>query len=178
MPATLIDDAVVFAARAHHGQRRKYTNLPYIGHCLEVMELVASVEHTEEMLAAAVLHDTVEDTSVCEAEIAVTFGEDVAHMVVLLSDREEGNRATRKRLATERLGAAPGEVQTIKLADLISNTRSIVARDPDFAVVYLREKRDLLAVLTNGDAALYAQAVEVLGAGENAISLHLGKPFP
>lgn len=173
-----IDEAVMFAARAHHGQRRRYTNLPYLGHCLEVMELVMSVPHTEAMLIAAVLHDTVEDTDVTETDISDAFGTEVAEMVMLLSDLEQGNRATRKRLARERLAAAPAAVQTVKLADLISNTRTIVKYDKDFAVAYLREKRELLHVLLKGEPELFERAVSSLNRDEAALAEHLGRPFP
>ena len=74
---------------------------------------------------------------------------------MLLSDIEEGNRATRKRLSRERLGSAPGWVQTIKCADLISNTASIVQFDPPFARVYLEEKHLLLKVMTQADPRLW-----------------------
>lgn len=178
MPPTLLDDAVLFATRAHHGQRRRYTDMPYIGHCLEVMELVGSVPHTEAMLAAAVLHDTLEDTHVTEKELLHAFGDEITRMVILLSDLEEGNRATRKRLTRIRLAGAPGPVQTIKLADLISNTRTIVQHDKNFAVTYLREIRELMPFLTKGDPDLYSRAVASLSKGEAAISEFLGRPFP
>ncbi len=82
---------------------------------------------------------------------------------LILSDLEEGNRATRKCLSCERLAAAPGWVQTIKCADLISNTSSIVLHDPDFAKVYSREKRELLAVLTKADRRLWDIANSMAG---------------
>lgn len=69
--------------------------------------------------------------------------------------------ATRKRLSRERLAAAPGWVQTIKCADLISNTSSIVQYDPAFAKVYLEEKRLLLEVMGKADPRLWAIASEL-----------------
>jgi (p)ppGpp synthase/HD superfamily hydrolase len=100
----------------------------------------------------------VEDTAVTIGLIREEFGDEVAALVAWLTDVEEGNRATRKRLACERLARAPREAQTVKLADLVSNTRTIVAYDPNFAPVYLKEKRDLLAVLTKGDPGLHERA--------------------
>jgi len=155
---TLPDRALTFAAKAHEGQRRKYTGEFYLTHVMEVCEIVRQHGGTEEMQAAALLHDTMEDTSVIYLEIKEAFGRDVADMVSALTDDEEGNRATRKRLSRERLSAASAEVQTIKLADLISNSRSIIERDPEFAKVYLREKVALLLVLTKGDARLWNTA--------------------
>jgi len=91
--------------------------------------------------------------------LAARCGGDVAAGVRWLSDMETGNRAERKRLSRERLAQAPGWVQTIKRADLVSNTSSIVLHDPNFARVYLREKRDLLDVLTKAALRLRGLAL-------------------
>lgn len=157
----LVVRAHAFAADAHGsiGQVRKYTGEPYIKHPVEVMTIVRSVDHTEEMLAAALLHDTIEDTPVTREDVEREFGAKVAALVMELTDQcHEGNRATRKAAEAARLGSISPEAQTVKLADFISNTRSIVERDPGFAMVYLREKSRVLAVMTDGDPSLYAQA--------------------
>ena len=159
---TLLDRALAFATDAHRGigHVRKYTGEPYINHPIEVMEIVRSVDHTEEMLAAALLHDTVEDTPVTHEDIAREFGPIVATFVYELTDQaHEGNRAARKAAEAVRLGKISPAAQTIKLADFISNTRSIVEHDHGFAMVYLREKLRVLAVMTAGDPVLYAQAL-------------------
>lgn len=145
-----------FATHWHGAQVRKYTGEPYIEHCREIVEILKTVPHTEDMLAAAWLHDVLEDTE-CSAQLMYDeFGLDVVKMVVDLTDchRSVGNRAMRKGIDRERLGRCNAEVQTIKLADLISNTKSIVEHDPKFAAVYLAEARMLLDVLTKGDASL------------------------
>ena len=154
--------AAAFAAQAHGNQKRKYTGDPYITHCFEVAQTVQAVGGTCEQIVAAILHDTVEDTDVTIGEIEKNFGMVVATYVEWLTDCEGsmGNRATRKEIDRERLAQAPAEVQTIKLADLLSNTKSIVERDPKFAVLYLSEKRELLKVLTKGDAQLHKRASE------------------
>lgn len=158
----LVEKALNFATEAHGsiGQTRKYTGEPYINHPIEVMEIVRTVDHTDEMLAAALLHDTIEDTPVTRDDIDREFGPQVASLVMELTDQcHEGNRATRKAAEAARLGAISPEAQTVKLADFISNTRSIVERDPGFAMVYLREKLRVLAVMKDGDPSLYAQAI-------------------
>lgn len=166
MKSDLVLKAAQFAAEAHKGQVRKYTGQPYIVHPVEVMNLVATVPHTEAMLCAALLHDTVEDCGVTLAEIEAEFGPEVEDLVFWLTDPPKGdsglNRAARKELSRQRLEIAPAQAQTIKLADLISNTVSIVKYDPDFAVVYLREKAELLKVLVHGDSTLMAKAKELL----------------
>ena len=96
-----LDKAIQFATKAHEGQTRKYTGEPYIVHPLAVMEIVKTVEHTEEMLMAAVLHDTVEDCDVTLDQIAFNFGHVVADLVeelTYVSVPEDGNRAFRKGL--------------------------------------------------------------------------------
>ncbi len=94
----------------------------------------------------------------------------MAGAVQLLSDMETGNRAERKAASRERLSRAAGWVQTIKCADLISNTSSIVQHDPKFAVTYLEEKRLLLDVLTNADSRLVRIAREQSAAAINALA--------
>ena len=159
----LVEKARVFATAAHHaaGNVRKYTGEPYINHPAAVVALVASVPHTPEMLAAAWLHDTVEDCGVDLREIHAVFGINVARLVEMLTDvsqPEDGNRAQRKAIDREHTAQASPAAKTIKLADLIDNTRSIVSRDPEFAKVYMAEKALLLEVLTDGDAMLFEDA--------------------
>ena len=162
----LIDWAITFATTAHTGQVRKYTGEPYITHPLAVAELVASVTEDAEAITAAILHDTVEDTGVTLEEIArAGFGWQIARLVEQLTDvskPEDGNRAARKAIDLAHTAKASPKAQTVKLADLIHNTESIVARDPSFAVVYMKEKQRLLAVLGQGDRTLYAKAVNLV----------------
>jgi len=150
-----------FATRWHHGQVRKCTGDPYITHPAAVVDLVRSVPHSLGMLCAAWMHDTVEDTGASLDVILDIFGANVASMVEMMTDVSrptDGNRAIRKRIDLEHTAKASPEAKTIKLADLIDNTRSIVARDPGFARVYLKEKQRLLEVLTEGDATLWTEA--------------------
>lgn len=164
----MIDEAIAFAATAHAKQTRKYDGLPYIVHPIEVMSLVHlhAASATPEMLVAAVLHDVVEDTPVGLTTIERRFGPTVALYVDGLTDKfvlaEHGNRKERKRKERERLARESFEVQTIKYADLISNSGSIVEHDKNFARVYLREKEELLLVMHGGDPTLFKMANEVL----------------
>lgn len=149
--------AMMFARDAHKMQIRKYTGNPYSDHLAEVAGIVATVappELMDTMISVAWLHDTVEDTGISGKAIYEEFGYDIAAGVMHLSDLETGNRAERKALSRARLGSCAGWIQTIKCADLISNTSSIVKHDPKFAVTYLEEKRLLLDVLTRADPRL------------------------
>ena len=79
-----------------------------------------------------------------------------------VSKPEDGNRAVRKEIDRQHTAQASPQAKTIKLADLISNTVSIVEHDPKFARIYLKEKALLLEVLTEGDPTLYAMATKLL----------------
>ena len=153
--------AMIFAKHVHKDQRRKYTNTPYADHLAEVAGIVATVDNSQEAIATAWLHDCREDQGISGEEIECMFGMRVAVGVALLSDLETGNRASRKAASRERLASAPGWVQTIKCADLISNTSSIVMHDPKFAALYLEEKKMLLDVMTNADRRLWSIAYAI-----------------
>jgi (p)ppGpp synthase/HD superfamily hydrolase len=127
-----------------------------------VANFVANVPGaTPEMIAAAWLHDVVEDTEVTNDLITEIFGDVVGEYVGWVTDvsrPEYGNREMRKKMDRDYIAAAPGQAQTIKLADIISNCSSIMMHDPAFAKVYFEEKRLLLTVLTKGDVGLYNYA--------------------
>lgn len=160
-------EAMMFAREAHATQRRKYTGEPYITHLADVVAISMSIGwhepfiHPDKFMAVGWLHDCVEDVGVTYEQLADRFGLDVAAGVMYLSDLETGNREARKSASRARLAGAPGWIQTIKVADLISNTGSIVEHDPKFAVTYLEEKRLLLDVLTKADPRLLSIAREL-----------------
>lgn len=162
MSESLISRALTFATAAHAavGQTRRYTNEPYVLHPIAVAEIVKSVPHTEAMVAAALLHDVLEDTAITRDFVDEVFGGDIADLVWWVTDYglSAGSRAERKAADRKRLADAPAAAQTIKVADLIHNTASIVAHDPDFARVYMREKELLLEVLGRADPLLRARA--------------------
>jgi len=117
------------------------------------------------MICAAWLHDVVEDTPVTLLEIESRFGQDVASLVSDLTDvstKEMGTRKVRKEIDRQHISKASPRAKTIKLADLIHNTESIVANDPGFAKVYLAEKRLLMEVLREGDETLWKRAMSLL----------------
>lgn len=158
---TRFDFALEFAKAAHGSQVRKYTGEPYWHHVLAVADTVATVPgHTTEMLQAALLHDVLEDTEESAEAIEFGFGPLVRAYVEALTDPplSFGNRAARKAAVRDRMLTAPWAVKTIKLADLLDNTASIVARDKDFAKVYLVEKSALLGSLLGGDQVLWNRA--------------------
>lgn len=168
--------ADAFADRAHAavGQKRKYTGEDYIVHPREVAGIVATVPHTLAMLMAALLHDTVEDTDVTIEDVLAEFGSEVTDLVAGLTDvskPSDGNRAVRKAIDRQHSADAIDQVQTIKLADLISNSRSILEHDAAFAKIYLHEKNLLLEVLTKGDKTLHAIATQMVMDGMLKLTL-------
>ena len=159
----IVERARHFAVQAHKriDHTRKYTNQSYDLHLQAVAEGVASVTDDSAMIAAAWLHDVVEDTPATFEDLSREFGRDIARLVLELTDISkpgDGNRAMRKAIDRAHIAAASDRAKTIKLADLIDNCRDICRHDARFAKVYLGEMRGLLAVLQTGDAGLYARA--------------------
>lgn len=130
----LLDQAIVFAVRAHAGTERRGKGFPYIVHPMEAVEIVATMTCDQELLAAAVLHDTVEDTDVTIEQIRAEFGERVASFVATESDEPHQSRdcienwRARKQAAIDRLVRASREAKMVALGDKLSNMRAI-ARD-------------------------------------------------
>ena len=130
----LLDRAIVFAVRAHAGPERRGKGFPYIVHPLEAMEIVATMTPDQELLAAAALHDTVEDTDVTIAQIQTEFGDRVAELVAMESDEPHQSRDSienwraRKQTAIDRLARASRDAKIVALGDKLSNMRAI-ARD-------------------------------------------------
>ena len=130
----LLDRAIIFAVRAHAGTERRGKGFPYIVHPMEAMEIVATMTADQDLLAAAALHDTVEDTDVTVERIRAEFGDRIAGIVAAETDRlqagedEKASWRARKMAGIERLRAASREVKIVALGDKLSNMRAI-ARD-------------------------------------------------
>lgn len=164
---SLEQKAKEFASNAHGqiNQRRKYTDEPYIVHPSNVVKLIKSIPHDEEMICAGWLHDVVEDTSNIIEEIYNEFGHGTALLVSELTDisrLEDGNRSVRKQIDLEHTRLASPRAKTIKLADLIDNSSSILKHDPRFAKVYMKEKIALLDVLKEGNQTLFKKAQNIV----------------
>ncbi len=134
MDTALVDKAIVFATNAHQGTERRGKGYPYILHPLEAMAIVATIDNDPDLLAAAVLHDTVEDTEVTLEELQREFGEHVADLVAdetdvrTLPDGRELTWQERKKRDMDNLAAASREVKIVAMGDKLSNMRAI-ARD-------------------------------------------------
>ncbi|MBQ2521946.1 MAG: bifunctional (p)ppGpp synthetase/guanosine-3',5'-bis(diphosphate) 3'-pyrophosphohydrolase [Bacteroidales bacterium] len=134
MNTELLDRAIIFAVRAHAGTERRGKGFPYIVHPMEAVEIVATITADQELLAAAALHDTVEDTDVTVDQLRAEFGDRIAALVASESDvvmagvSEEDSWHTRKKAAIDRLAAASHDAKIVALGDKLSNMRAI-ARD-------------------------------------------------
>lgn len=162
----LILEALLFASIAHKEQKRKYNNEPYINHCIDVAHILQSkTESDANMIAAAVLHDTVEDCGITLSEIENKFGKDVMQLVSDLTDvskKSDGHRDIRKQMDLEHSAKTSRRAKTIKLADILSNLRNIVELNSSFASMYIFEKEKLLKVLGDSDSTLYQLALDKL----------------
>lgn len=134
LDTALLDKAIIFATRAHAGTERRGKGFPYIVHPMEAMEIVATITPDQELLAAAALHDTVEDTDVTIETLREEFGERIAALVAAESDTfqegvsEEDSWHARKQAAIDRLAQAPRDAKIVAMGDKLSNMRAI-ARD-------------------------------------------------
>ena len=130
----VLDRAIIFAVRAHAGTERRGKGFPYIVHPMEAVSIVATLTADQELLAAAALHDTVEDTDVTVERIRAEFGDRIAGLVAEESDTfedgvpEEESWHARKQAAIDRMARASRDAKIVAIGDKLSNMRAI-ARD-------------------------------------------------
>jgi (p)ppGpp synthase/HD superfamily hydrolase len=134
MDTTLLDKAIIYAVKAHANTERRGKGFPYIVHPMEAMEIVASITPDQELLAAAALHDVVEDTDRTLEEIRAEFGDRIADLVAAESEEEvkgmseEASWHMRKQAVIDRLAKEPKDAKIVSMGDKLSNMRAI-ARD-------------------------------------------------
>lgn len=134
LDTSLLDRAIIFAVRAHAGTERRGKGFPYIVHPMEAVEIAATMTRDQELLAAAALHDTVEDTDTTVEQIREEFGDRIASLVASESDTmpegvsEQDSWHARKQAAIDRLARASHDAKIVALGDKLSNMRAI-ARD-------------------------------------------------
>lgn len=151
-PEELIEAAKELAKRAHQGQKRKYTGTDYFEHPRRVAERVAELDGTPEMIAAAYLHDVLEDTQVTDQEILDATNLDVLRLVAELTNRRaKAIRIVRKRLDNDRLSGVSPAAKFIKLIDRIDNLREMEGAPENFKRLYAEETFELVKAV--GDAS-------------------------
>lgn len=159
------EDAATFAMNVHAAQYRRHTGEPYWLHLAQVAGLVKAFNGGPAAIAAAWLHDVLEDQPHAMASLLNTYAAEITDAVVALSDLETGNRKARKAAARERLAKQEGWIQTIKICDLISNAPSIKTFEPEFwATCFKPEAELMLDVLTKADPRAVALLRSILAA--------------
>ena len=161
MNSDLVKRATWFATLAHGEQKRKYSDEPYVTHPIAVARIIHTLSPPFakdcQVLAAAILHDVVEDTPATLDSIELFFGHSVADLVEQVTDisqLEDGNRAFRKAMDRGHLRMATPGGATIKVADLIHNAKSIIRDDKNFARVFIKEMKSTLPVLEERGACV------------------------
>lgn len=180
----LIERAKKFSHQAHDSidQRRKYTQEPYWVHTDEVAEIVASVTDRPEIIVAAYLHDILEDVAPINSYYSATligdeFGLSVKELVIELTDvfthnnYPQYNREIRKNMERERISKISSNAMTIKLADIISNTKSIMTHDIGFGRIYLNEIEKIVPHLKKGNSVLFHQALKEITHAQEKMNL-------
>ncbi|MBS0241828.1 MAG: bifunctional (p)ppGpp synthetase/guanosine-3',5'-bis(diphosphate) 3'-pyrophosphohydrolase [Proteobacteria bacterium] len=173
----LILQAAHFAADKHRDQRRKgVRNTPYINHPLEVAERLNRVGGIEDpiILAAAILHDTIEDTETTEAELRRLFGPEIAALVVELSDEDGLSWQERKRLEIEHAATISDTAKLIKLSDKTSNVADTVSNPPgEWTLSRRRDYLEFARLVADGcrgvNAALDEEFERVLAGAEKKL---------
>lgn len=134
---SLLDRAITFAVKAHQGMERKGKGFPYIVHPMEAVCIVATMTNDQELLAAAALHDVIEDTDTTADDLKKEFGERVTMLVEAESDDKTGGSKAetwhqRKQDTLDRLRSADLDIKIVALGDKLSNMRAIAH---DYAVL-------------------------------------------
>jgi (p)ppGpp synthase/HD superfamily hydrolase len=172
----ILDKVRAFADQSHGDQLRRYSKERYIVHPVKVMQLCKEYTNDLSVLAAALLHDVLEDTSVPRGDIrlyleTIMKTEEVNRTLQFVEELTDlftknnyphWNRKLRRCKEGERLSTASPEAQTIKYADLIDNCLDIAENDIDFAPVFLRESKELLKKINRGNPLLYIRAVNTV----------------
>ena len=151
LDSDLLDRAIIFAVNAHHNTERRGKGFPYIVHPMEAVEIVATITPDQELLAAAALHDTIEDTDVTVEQIREAFGDRVAELVHSESDQftegvsEEDSWHDRKQAAIDRLAAASHDAKIVAMGDKLSNMRAIwrdyqIQGDALWSIFHVKDK--------------------------------------
>jgi (p)ppGpp synthase/HD superfamily hydrolase len=167
------DQALAFAAVCHQGVYRKYTGDDYITHPIRVAATLSDMGFDDEVVAAAYLHDVVEDCGVTAADLNRRFGERVTRLVLEVTDVSrpaDGNRRVRKAIDRDHLAQASADGQSIKLADLLDNLVDVVQHDRAFGKVFVGEAVDLHDVLIRGHPDLRQRLSIVLATAVTACS--------
>lgn len=166
-----------FVKEKHGEQKRKYTHEPYWKHCYNVGSLVHSITNKNLLMEIGFCHDLFEDTECTPVELKAQLlkleykrfeSDEIVQGVIDLTDvytkdnYPTMNRSERKLNEAKRLATIYPEYQSVKLADLIDNSSTIVEYDKKFAVVYIKEKIQILDYMRNGNINLFIECCSII----------------
>jgi (p)ppGpp synthase/HD superfamily hydrolase len=184
----ILEEIKQFADKAHGNQMRKYSPDRYIVHPIRVMETCMHYDPRLPVLAAALLHDVLEDTEVNEYGLKLFLDKvmepgQAARTLQLVKELTDvftkedypiWNRKKRKAKELERIRYISPAAQTIKYADILDNSKEIVTEDPQFAPRFLSECLAILKTAQMGNPDLYRQVLEVVYTGLDTINRRQG----
>ncbi len=178
----LVNEAIIFAAEAHDGMRRKQENIPYILHPMEAAVIIGSITDDQNVIAAGALHDVVEDAGISISEVEEKFGKRVAELVASETENKRSQLPPgstwmlRKQEAMQLLkGTEDKDVKIMYLGDKLANMRSIYSswrknghamwqhfnqKDPAAQAWYYRSISDCISELS--DTAAYREFNELI----------------
>lgn len=175
-----------FVKAQHGSQIRKYTGEPYYNHLISVARIVNQFSNKNYEIEIALCHDLFEDTSCTKIDLLIQlvdlgYGIQDSHYIVervadltdvyISENYPQYNRRTRKEMEAQRLATIHEVSQTVKYADLIDNTSSIVSHDKGFSIVYLREKEEILALMNKGNQELYSLCLEAIKEAKKTLEI-------
>ena len=182
----ILERITAFADQAHGDQKRKYADERYIRHPLRVMQTCHHYGYSLPVLAAAILHDVLEDTDTGIADLrqfllTVMNEADANYTMSLIieltdvytkHDYPRMNRRQRKAKEALRIESISADAQTIKYADIIDNANGMASQDADFAAVYLAECVALLEKMKSGNKELHKEAIDIVRKEMDQLEIH------
>ena len=183
---TILKKITSFADAAHGDQKRKYADERYIQHPIRVMKTCQQFGYPLPVLAAAILHDVLEDTDVTQKQIreflsSMMSEPDTNYTMSLVTELTDVytkdkyprlNRRQRKAKEADRLEKINADAQTIKYGDIVDNASGIVEYGADFAPVFLKEGAELLKKMKKGNKDLHQKAIDVIANEMDQLRTH------
>ncbi|MFX0135610.1 MAG: HD domain-containing protein [Candidatus Hodarchaeota archaeon] len=148
MDSKKIDKAKKYSAEKHKEQKRKFSGKPYFTHPSNVASMVAKYTKDEEIIMAAYLHDTIEDTATTYKEIFKEFGKKVAELVgELTSDKSKYSKSTKSLYLLKKMNNMSDEALLIKLCDRLDNISGYPDEPNNFVKLYMKQTKYILSNL-------------------------------
>ena len=146
----MYEKALTFARNKHENQVRKFNGEPYVNHPIRVANIVKEFTSNEDMLAAALLHDTIEDTNATIEDIKLEFNDNIANMVWgLTSDKDQIKKIGKTNYLSEKLNKMSSDELLIKLADRLDNVSDLSSEQQKWSTEYSLQTNNIILSLNN-----------------------------